>query len=122
MKLRVAPPQRITANPCLLLMRWRSWLTSMRTLARGAQLLASRRQRRAVDGFLAETAPVREDKGWRLALPASAYADRRAEIAGPTDRKIVTSALHSRARGLMVDFEEANRPTWPEQVTHEPAT
>ena len=44
------------------------------------------------------------------------YADRRVEITGPTDRKLVINALNSGARGFMADFEDANSPTWRNQV------
>jgi malate synthase len=44
------------------------------------------------------------------------YADRRVEITGPTDRKLVINALNSGAKGFMADFEDANSPTWRNQV------
>ena len=44
------------------------------------------------------------------------YRDRRVEITGPTDRKLVINALNSGARGFMADFEDANSPTWANQV------
>ena len=42
--------------------------------------------------------------------------DRRVEITGPTDRKMVINALNSGARIFMADFEDANTPTWPNLV------
>ena len=48
--------------------------------------------------------------------PRPDYADRRVEITGPTDRKLVINALNSGARGFMADFEDANSPTWRNQV------
>ena len=53
---------------------------------------------------------------WRVAPPRPDYADRRVEITGPTDRKLVINALNSGARGFMADFEDANSPTWRNQV------
>ena len=53
---------------------------------------------------------------WRVAPPRPDYADRRVEITGPTDRKLVINALNSGAKGFMADFEDANSPTWRNQV------
>jgi malate synthase len=48
--------------------------------------------------------------------PPADYQDRRVEITGPTDRKLVINALNSGAKGFMADFEDANSPTWANQV------
>src|SRR5262245_39189591 len=61
--------------------------------------------------FLAETADVR-DGDWRIAPFPDEIADRRVEITGPVDRKMVVNALNSGARVFMADFEDANSPTW----------
>ncbi len=53
---------------------------------------------------------------WQVAPPSPDYADRRVEITGPTDRKMVINALNSGAKGFMADFEDANSPTWANQV------
>jgi malate synthase len=66
--------------------------------------------------FLPETREVREGD-WHVAAPRADYADRRVEITGPTDRKLVINALNSGARGFMADFEDANAPTWTNQIT-----
>ena len=84
--------------------------------ARRRELLEARRGRGAPEGFDPETAAIREDASWRVAEPAADYADRRVEITGPTDRKLVINALNSGARGFMADFEDANSPTWANQV------
>ena len=85
--------------------------------ARRHELLEARRARAAPrEGFDPETAEVREDGSWRVAEPAADYADRRVEITGPTDRKLVINALNSGAKGFMADFEDANSPTWANQV------
>jgi len=83
--------------------------------ARRRSLVAERRSRPAPAGFLPETADVRAGE-WRVAPPRPDYADRRVEITGPTDRKLVINALNSGARGFMADFEDANSPTWSNQV------
>jgi malate synthase len=61
--------------------------------------------------FLTETAAVR-DGDWRVPPAPPDLKDRRVEITGPTDRKMVINALNSGARVFMADFEDANSPTW----------
>jgi malate synthase len=61
--------------------------------------------------FLEETADVRSGD-WTVGPPPAALADRRCEITGPTDRKMVINALNSGARVFMADFEDSNSPTW----------
>jgi malate synthase len=88
---------------------------------RRGELLAARHARAAdLEGgatldFLAETRELREGD-WQVAAPPPDYLDRRVEITGPTDRKLVINALNSGARGFMADFEDANSPTWANQV------
>lgn len=55
--------------------------------------------------FLPETAHIREDPHWRAAKPAPGLEDRRVEITGPVDRKMVINALNSSAKTYMADFE-----------------
>ena len=80
-------------------------------------LLAARhaRQGRLDSGerpsFLDETKEIRE-KEWTVApLPAD-ILDRRVEITGPVDRKMIINALNSGAKVFMADFEDSNTPTW----------
>ena len=61
--------------------------------------------------FLPETRQVRENE-WRVAAQPEDMLDRRVEITGPTDRKMVINALNSGASTFMADFEDANCPTW----------
>jgi malate synthase len=61
--------------------------------------------------FLPETREVRESD-WRVAPVPADLQDRRVEITGPVDRKMVINALNSGARCFMADFEDANSPTW----------
>jgi malate synthase len=84
--------------------------------ARRNQLLQARHERGAPSGFLEETREIREDSSWSAAAPRADYEDRRVEITGPTDRKLVINALNSGAKGFMADFEDANSPTWQNQV------
>ncbi|KAG2439974.1 hypothetical protein HXX76_004093 [Chlamydomonas incerta] len=62
--------------------------------------------------FLPETAAVRADPGWKCAPPAPGLVDRRVEITGPVDRKMVINALNSGATQYMADFEDSHAPTW----------
>jgi malate synthase len=81
-----------------------------RLLARRAEL-----QKRLDAGwkpdFLAETKPIR-DADWQVAPIPPDLRDRRVEITGPTDRKMVINALNSGATVFMADFEDANTPAW----------
>ncbi len=79
------------------------------------ELLSARRERSAPTGFLPDTREIREGE-WRSAPPRDDYLDRRVEITGPTDRKLVINALNSGARGFMADFEDANSPVWRKQI------
>ncbi len=66
--------------------------------------------------FLPETAAVRADRSWQVAPPPPDLQDRRVEITGPTDRKMVINALNSGAKVFMADCEDANSPTWDNMV------
>jgi malate synthase len=65
--------------------------------------------------FLAETKRIRESD-WACAPIPKDLQDRRVEITGPTDRKMVINALNSGAKMFMADFEDANSPTWRNMV------
>jgi len=84
------------------------------------ELLQHRAERRAeLDAggsldFLDTTREIREDDSWVVAAPPDDLRDRRVEITGPTQRKMVINALNSGARGFMADFEDSNSPTWQE--------
>ena len=67
-------------------------------------------------GFPPETAGVRES-AWRVAPSPKDLTDRRVEITGPPDRKMIINALNSGARVYMADFEDAHSPTWTGTVT-----
>jgi malate synthase len=62
-------------------------------------------------GFLDETRQIREGD-WKTAPPPPDLLDRRVEITGPVERKMMINALNSGARVFMADFEDANSPTW----------
>ena len=83
---------------------------------RGA-LLARRAERQArlaageLPDFLPETRAIREGD-WTVAPAPADLQDRRVEITGPVDRKMMINALNSGARVFMADFEDASSPTW----------
>jgi malate synthase len=82
------------------------------------RLLQARRERmeRLAAGelpdFLSETQSVRDDPDWRVAPAPADLQDRRVEITGPVERKMMINALNSGASVFMADFEDANSPTW----------
>src|SRR5215470_4271718 len=65
--------------------------------------------------FLSETKRIRNDEWTCAPIPAD-LRDRRVEITGPTDRKMVINALNSGAKMFMADFEDANSPTWHNMI------
>ena len=85
--------------------------------ARRLELLAQRAVRQKefdagkLPDFLPETAPIRNSE-WTVAPQPADLLDRRVEITGPTDRKMVINALNSGASTYMADFEDSNTPTW----------
>jgi malate synthase len=86
------------------------------------EVLAAR-QRRArrlrdedlLPGFLYQTHGVQKGD-WRVRPAPPDLVDRRVEITGPTDRKMVINALNSRASCFMSDFEDSNSPTWQNMI------
>lgn len=66
--------------------------------------------------FLASTASVR-NSDWKAAPIVKDLADRRVEITGPVDRKMIINALNSGAKVFMADFEDATSPTWDNLVS-----
>ncbi|HTO46697.1 MAG TPA: malate synthase A [Burkholderiales bacterium] len=88
---------------------------------RRQELLARRQARQKefdagrLPDFLPETKSIRESK-WRIADQPPDLLDRRVEITGPTDRKMVINALNCGASTFMADFEDANCPTWANMI------
>jgi malate synthase len=84
--------------------------------------LLERRERRQAEinqskkpDFLPETAHIRE-ANWQVAPIPKDLQDRRVEITGPADRKMVINALNSGAKVFMADFEDSNAPTWNNMI------
>jgi malate synthase len=84
---------------------------------RRGQILATRQDRQEMlergerPGFLEATEAIRESE-WMIAPVPGDLQDRRVEITGPVDRKMMINALNSGARVFMADFEDATSPTW----------
>src|SRR5579864_7984980 len=69
----------------------------------------------ALPDFPAETAEIRA-KAWTVAPIPKDLEDRRVEITGPVDRKMIINALNSGASVFMADFEDSNSPTWQNNI------
>jgi malate synthase len=85
------------------------------------QLLAARRARQKrfdageLPDFRADTRAIREGD-WKVAAVPAALQDRRVEITGPVDRKMIINALNSEAKVFMADFEDSSSPTWANMI------
>ena len=88
---------------------------------RRTELLARRQARQAdldagkLPDFLPETRAIREGD-WTCAPVPADIQDRRTEITGPVDRKMIINALNSGAKVFMADFEDANTPKWDNNI------
>ena len=88
---------------------------------RRAELLARRAQRQRewdagkLPDFLSETRAIR-DADWTCASVPADIQNRRVEITGPVDRKMIINALNSGANVFMADFEDANTPKWDNNI------
>ena len=63
------------------------------------------------------TADIRNDESWKVAAIPADLQDRRVEITGPVDRKMVINALNADVQCFMADFEDSLAPTW-QRVSH----
>jgi malate synthase len=101
-----------------------SFLTELHSRfdARRRELLQKRAERQAhidageVPGFLPQTEAIRK-ADWKVAPIPKDLEDRRVEITGPVDRKMVINALNSGATVFMADFEDSNSPTWDNNIS-----
>ncbi|MGQ0658877.1 MAG: malate synthase A [Chromatiales bacterium] len=88
---------------------------------RSQELLAIRVRRQeffdagGLPDFLPETRHVREGD-WKVATLPKDLLDRRVEITGPVDRKMIINALNSSASTFMADFEDSSSPTWEQMM------
>jgi len=85
--------------------------TRRKELLAARQARAQRLREGELPDFLPGTRDLREGE-WRVAPVPPELQDRRVEITGPVDRKMVINALNSGAKMFMADFEDSNSPTW----------
>jgi malate synthase len=105
-----------------------------KTLLQKRALRQQELDRGVLPDFLPETAYIRNDPNWRAAPPAPGLQDRRVEITGPVDRKMIINALNSGAYTFMADFEgniyypfiyscihflniDSSAPTWENMIS-----
>jgi malate synthase len=91
--------------------------------SRRRKLLNARKERQQLldagefPDFPAETAEIRNAPCWKVQEPPADLLNRRVEITGPTDRKMIINALNSDANVFMADFEDSNSPTWENMIS-----
>ena len=89
----------------------RKFDTRRRALLRARQERQELLNKKQLPDFLTETSSVRASE-WKASPVPEVLQDRRVEITGPVDRKMVINGLNSGANVFMADFEDANSPTW----------
>lgn len=99
--------RKILTPPALafLALLHRSFNTTRKNLLERRKIRQAELDRGVLPDFLPETKHIRENATWKGAAPAPGLVDRRVEITGPTDRKMVVNALNSDVWTYMADFE-----------------
>jgi malate synthase len=93
----------------------RRFMPKRKALLRRRQEVQRSLREGALPGFLPETRDIRE-QSWRVAPAPADLDDRRVEITGPVERKMMINALNSGAKVFMADFEDALSPPWPNVI------
>lgn len=83
----------------------RSFNATRKNLLERRKIRQAELDKGALPDFLPETKHIRDDPTWKGAPPAPGLVDRRVEITGPTDRKMVVNALNADVWTYMADFE-----------------
>jgi malate synthase len=96
---------------CFLTKLAREFESCRRELLRRREICQRQIDQGKVPDFLPDTADIRESE-WTVAPIPEDLLDRRVEITGPPDRKMIINALNSGASVFMADFEDSNSPTW----------
>ncbi|MCJ1368671.1 hypothetical protein MMC16_007816 [Acarospora aff. strigata] len=94
----------------------RSFNPTRKALLQRREIRQAELDRGVLPDFLTETTHIRDDDTWKGAPPAPGLIDRRVEITGPTDRKMVVNALNSNVWTYMADFEDSSAPTWDNMI------
>ena len=96
----------LTPDACAFLATLhRSFNATRKELLKRREIRQAELDRGVLPDFLPETKTIRENDAWQGAPPAPGLVDRRVEITGPTDRKMVVNALNSDVWTYMADFE-----------------
>ncbi|KAL1843919.1 hypothetical protein VTJ49DRAFT_6862 [Mycothermus thermophilus] len=94
----------------------RSFNPTRKALLERRKLRQAELDKGALPDFLPETKHIRDDPTWKGAPPAPGLIDRRVEITGPTDRKMVVNALNADVWTYMADLEDSSAPTWDNMI------
>ncbi|KAK3991144.1 putative glyoxysomal malate synthase [Cladorrhinum sp. PSN332] len=94
----------------------RSFNSTRKALLERRKIRQAELDKGVLPDFLPETKHIRENPTWKGAPPAPGLVDRRVEITGPTDRKMVVNALNSDVWTYMADFEDSSAPTWENMI------
>lgn len=102
----------LTAPACAFLVELvRKFRPQLQQLLAQRQLVQARYDAGALPDFLAETAAIRS-ADWQVAAIPADLQDRRVEITGPVDRKMIINALNADVKVFMADFEDSQAPSW----------
>ncbi|ERT00076.1 malate synthase [Sporothrix schenckii 1099-18] len=109
---KILTPEALT----FLALLHRSFDSTRKSLLERRKLRQAEIDRGVLPDFLPETKHIRENSAWKGAPPAPGLVDRRVEITGPTDRKMVVNALNANVYTYMADFEDSSAPTWENMI------
>ncbi|KAM3514930.1 hypothetical protein MY11210_001408 [Beauveria gryllotalpidicola] len=109
---KILTPQALT----FLALLHRSFNSTRKNLLESRKVRQAELDRGVLPDFLPETRHIRENATWKGAPPAPGLVDRRVEITGPPDRKMVVNALNSDVFTYMSDFEDSSAPTWDNMI------
>lgn len=109
---KILTPQALT----FLALLHRSFNGTRKNLLESRKIRQAELDRGVLPDFLPETKHIRENATWKGAPPAPGLVDRRVEITGPPDRKMVVNALNSDVFTYMSDFEDSSAPTWDNMI------
>ncbi|CEJ92139.1 Putative Malate synthase [[Torrubiella] hemipterigena] len=109
---KILTPQALT----FLALLHRSFNATRKSLLQRREIRQAELDRGVLPDFLPETKHIRDNATWKGAPPAPGLVDRRVEITGPTDRKMVVNALNADVWTYMADFEDSSAPTWDNMI------
>jgi malate synthase len=102
----------LTEEACAFLVKLvRTFRPQLKTLLATRQQVQARYDAGALPDFLPETAAIRA-ADWQVAAIPADLQDRRVEITGPVDRKMIINALNADVKVFMADFEDSQAPSW----------